>query len=98
MPSALDQMNPTELLASAGLLLVRADSLQKDDPKAVELLQGAKRLLDLANSRRQLPLLGGNPTRNRLGFQRSALPFVTHSFRPLCAPIATQQMPALRME
>jgi hypothetical protein len=49
--SPLDQMNPTELLASARLLLVLADSLPKDDPSAAELLRAAKRLLDLARSR-----------------------------------------------
>ena len=45
-PPLLDQMNPTERLIAAALLMLRAEELPASDPKAAKLLQGAKQLLD----------------------------------------------------
>jgi hypothetical protein len=52
MASQLDQMNPTELLASSALLLARAEALPKGDPKKARLLLAAKELADRSSQSR----------------------------------------------
>ena len=52
MASQLDQMNQTELLASSALLLARAESLPKGDPKKARLLLAAKQLADRSSQSR----------------------------------------------
>ena len=56
-PSPLDRMNPTELLAAAAMLMLRAEELPKGDPKVAKPLQGARRLLDRAKG------VDGDPVR-----------------------------------
>ena len=51
MPSALDQLNSTELLIVATKFLAEAVELPDDDPWKAELLQAVRQLLDRVKSR-----------------------------------------------